>query len=516
MGGGIIMIVAIGIQDVFITGDPQITFFKVLYRRHTNFSIEPIEQKFNTNNIRFGQKVSCTVSRSGDLINKIYLVLDLPIIPPFIDKNSCNSLFKFAWVRKIGFALIKTVEIEIGGQLIDRQYGEWLYIWDELTNSRKFTGTDKMIGNVSELTSFTNGKGTYRLYIPLQFWFCKYPGLALPIAALQYNEVKINVEFQNQEKCYLIGPTQSIQTNNSVIHLQPGEWIQQKIGSQIAYGIFMSFDFATGIMYYIRATDQPFQGFDQSSVNNFSGVNLSEFSNQYIITGLCSGFQVQPTDNAKEQNIKPILPSLIEKMVFIRCVLDVEYIYLDTDERFRFINTAHEYLIEQVQLAGTKNIQDQIIQINLGLNHPCRALFWVAQLGTTTNINDTFNFTNSIVRDIDDDSLCGSNLITSSQIMLNSVDRFSIQPGTYFNWIQPHQYFSNDPEEGINVYSFGLAPELYQTSGTCNMSKMDITSLIIGIDPTIQIVSNSFVRIYGLSYNILRIINGIGGLLFSN
>jgi len=516
MPGGLIQIVAYGIQDVFLTADPQITFFKVLYRRYTNFSIEPVPQYFNTNTIQFGQKVSCTLSRTGDLVHKIYLVVDLPSIPPFISKNSCDSIFKFAWVRKIGFAMIKSAEIEIGGQLIDKQYSDWMYIWDELTNDHKYRGFDNMIGNIPELTKFTNGKSGYRLHIPLQFWFCRHVGLSLPIVALQYNEVKINIEIENQANCFLVGPTQCIEITNSVVHYQLGEWIQQKIGSRIAIGMFIDFDIATGKLYYIRASDNTFLGFNPSTVNNLSGVNLDNFNQQYGITGLCSNYTSYPKMNALEKNIRP--PVSFDVLPIPNMFLDVQYVYLDLEERFRFINTAHEYLIEQLQIGSIRPIQSKQFELQLSLNHPNRALFWIAQLGACININDRFNYTNSVVRDLTTDKLCGKNLVSNSKILLNSVPRFETQPGTYFNWIQPYQYFIVDPEEGVNVYSFGLNAITNQPAGTCNMSKMDFININVGIDPNglPYLGTKAQVKVYGLSYNILRVINGLGGVLFSN
>ncbi len=518
MGAGLIQLVAFGIQDIFITGDPQITFFKVLYRRHTNFSIEPVNQAFNTDRIRFGQTISCTLSRTGDLVNKIYLVIELPIISSFTGTNCVDPLTRFAWVRKIGYAIISKIEVEIGGQLIDRQYGSWLYIWNELTNSKKYTGFDKMIGDVSELTTFTNGKQGYTLMIPLQFWFCKYPSLSLPIVSLQYNEVKINVELNEQQNCYLVGPTQYIPIQSpSVVHFKQGEIIQQTLGSSTVYGIFMNYDITTGRLYYIRASDNPFLSFDPSTVSSTTGTNIDLVRQLYTIYGLCSGYSVLPSDSTIEQNIKITAPQLTG-LILPKCYLDVEYIYLDVEERFRFINTAHEYLIEQVQIGAIKNVQSKSVQINLSLNHPCRALFWVSQLGLCVNIKDTFNYTNSVVRNLTTDTLCGKNLVQSGQLILNSVPRFTAQSGLYFNWIHPYQYFQTNPEEGVNVYNFGLGPGQYQPAGTCNMSKMDFISLALTFDSNAIANggSRSNIIIYGLTYNILRIINGLGGLLFSN
>ena len=198
MGGGLMQLVAYGAQDIYLTGNPQITFFKVVYRRHTNFSLESIEQTFS-GTVDFGRKVSCTVSRNGDLIHKVYLQVDLPAVDP--------TGGNFNWVENIGHVLIDEVTIEVGGQVIDKHYGEWLTIWNELTQtSEKSIGYDAMVGNVNALTGNAAAETTpaYTLYIPLQFWFCRNAGLALPLIALQYHEVKFNIAFKQLTQCYTL------------------------------------------------------------------------------------------------------------------------------------------------------------------------------------------------------------------------------------------------------------------------------------------------------------------------
>ena len=178
-------LVAVGTQDIYLSGNPQITFFKTVYRRHTNFSIESIEQTL-VGSINFGQRVTCVVSRNGDLMHQVYLQVKLPALD-----NSDSR-----WVNNIGHFLINEVSVEIGGQVIDRHYGDWLNIWSELTQTaEKAAGYDKMIGAQLE-----NSGGT--LYIPLQFWFCRNPGLALPLISLQYHEVKFNIHFRDAQDCY--------------------------------------------------------------------------------------------------------------------------------------------------------------------------------------------------------------------------------------------------------------------------------------------------------------------------
>ncbi len=187
-------IVAYGAQDLYLTGNPQVTFFKSIYRRYTNFAIESIQQTFN-GTVDFGKKVSTQISRNGDLIWKIYLEVTLPTL---------TSTGTAAWTRRVGEVMIDYVEIQIGGQTIDKHYGQFLTLWQELTQPAELADTyNVMIGNTSALTTEAASVTGGELYIPLQFWFCKSPGLALPLIALQYHEVVINVQFRPFSECYV-------------------------------------------------------------------------------------------------------------------------------------------------------------------------------------------------------------------------------------------------------------------------------------------------------------------------
>lgn len=186
-------LVAYGAQDVYLTGNPQITFFKAVYRRHTNFAMEAIEQTFN-GTVDFGRKVSATISRTGDLIYRMYLQVELPDL---------TSSVGAAWTRNIGHALIDECEVTIGGQRIDRQYGQWLQIWSELSGTAGLDDTyNTMIGNTTHLTTESASVSGRTLYIPLKFWFCNHVGLALPLIALQYHEVTVGIQFRPFSECY--------------------------------------------------------------------------------------------------------------------------------------------------------------------------------------------------------------------------------------------------------------------------------------------------------------------------
>jgi hypothetical protein len=124
MAGGLMQLVAYGAQDVYLTGNPQITFWKVTYRRHSNFAMESIEQTFN-GQADFGRRVQCTISRNGDLAYRTYLQVTLPEI-------SQNDAKYARWLDYPGEQMINMVEVEVGGQRIDCQYGDWMYIWNQL------------------------------------------------------------------------------------------------------------------------------------------------------------------------------------------------------------------------------------------------------------------------------------------------------------------------------------------------------------------------------------------------
>jgi len=153
-------LVAYGAQDVYLTGNPQITFWKVTYRRYTNFAIESIEQTFN-GQADFGRRVQCVISRNGDLAYRTYLQVTLPEINQRMGNsniyNAVNNGVYARWLDFPGEQLIAQVEVEIGGQRIDRQYGDWMHIWNQLTmTSEQQRGYFKMIGNTTQLTFITD------------------------------------------------------------------------------------------------------------------------------------------------------------------------------------------------------------------------------------------------------------------------------------------------------------------------------------------------------------------------
>jgi hypothetical protein len=432
MGGGLMQLVAYGAQDIYLTGNPQITFFKVVYRRHTNFSMESIQQTWNGGSNGTGNRCTATISRNGDLVHKLYFQIDTS------DSTEGSASAVFA-TSNPGAAWIENVSVEIGGQTIDKHYGSWLETWAELTEvnptgviagatnasdsevtaSAAPTGYfntlfQRMAGMGGVLKSAARSRGQLNtgryLYVPLQFWFCRNPGLALPLIALQYHEVKIIVE--------------------------------HKFGT--------------------------------------------------VFTG--------GTGSPDQQ-------------------LWADYIYLDTDERRRFAQVSHEYLIEQLQMqdAGTDSKT-----VDLNFNHPVKELVWTGEW-LTGSASQKYGTNTSLLNDTGGDG-------DTYLLKLNGHDRFAARPVTYFTQAQVHQYHSgpgglntqaynqdafpnaslaNNFDDSIAVYSFALKPEEHQPSGTCNFSRIDSAQLIRG-------GTGQKMRIYAVNYNVLRIMSGMGGLAYSN
>jgi len=425
MGGGLLQLVAYGAQDVYLTGNPQITFFKVVYRRHTNFAIEAIQQTFN-GNPGYGNTVNCQISRNGDLINRMYLQVDVPSATQGTD----------TYVNYLGLRLLKSVVIEIGGQQIDKHYSDWMYIWNELSlPTGKRYAYDKMVGaDSNDTTGSTNAATTTTLYVPLEFWFCRNVGLALPLIALQYHEVKVKIEFEQKSNC--------IVTN-------------------------------------LGAT---------------TGTTATNF------------------------------PDLKDMSLW------VDYIFLDTDERRRFAQLSHEYLIEQLQFTGTETLGTGSTRVKLNFNHPCKELVWVAKAkGTTARNARWYDYSDIDAQDgnavVPNEK--AKNPFVDAILQLNGNDRFAVRKGSYFNLVQPYQHHTNvSANPGINVYSFALKPEDHQPSGTLNMSRIDTATLMVTTVDKLQKnetrgnteanITYNGINIYAVNYNVLRILSGMGGLAYSN
>jgi len=531
MAGAIIQLVAYGVQDLYLTGDPQITFFKIIYRRHTNFSIESVIQNFSSP-ANFGEIVTCTLSRVGDLVGQIMLYVNIPPIPKFTDSFTCNGdpNKKIAWVRYLGYALIQEITFEIGGKLVDRHYGEWLYLWEQLSGHQD-NAIDKMTGNVPPMYDFTNGKNGYELYIPLKFWFCRHIGLALPLIAMASTDVKITVTFRNLNECIRVGPTHSIEVLDNVVPFSPGDYIEQTVNNQTIHGYFINFDYLLKKLYYIKIVDpnaikQQFTSLGtDTTVNGCNVINTPVVPSVITDDVLYAGntpYRIYNSINKSYCTPRPNATELVESVTlpyvpsFINSFLYVNYVYLDTDERLKFARSNHEYLIEQIQYNQELGIKSPNVKQNLNLDHPCKEHVWIAQLNSLVGpgtINDLFNYTDSVIR-YPDGRFYGNDLVNDATLQLNGRDRFGVRESEYFNLVEPYQCHHRGPTIGINMYSFCLNPEDHQPSGTCNMSKIDYITMLMHLSDVINPYDTCSIRSYTTNYNVLRIFFNVGGLAF--
>jgi len=394
MGGGLMQIVALGKQDVYLTGNPQFTYFKTIYRRHTNFATESIMVHWDSNTINpaLGSTLTATIPRQAELVNGIWLQVVLPY------KTGSSS----TWIDGVGNALIKRADIEIGGHLVDRHYGEWMNIWGELTTPQgKLAGYDKMVGNNTNLPANVE----QRLDIPLIFWFCRNPGLALPLVALQNTEVKLKIQLET-------------------------------------------------------------------------------------LDNLLTGTDTLPSPNGE-----------------LEMKLWVDYVFLDTDERRRFAQVSHEYLIEQLQVnnftvATAEAGSGKTKRCELWFDYPIKELNWVIHTPT----GELFDFNNSF------DTARFE--LDSRVIVPDRLPEYFLQIENYTHHQRVPRYDSitgsTTRKQKIYTYSFALNPENHQPSGSANFTRIDTAVLSIK-----NLTDTQTVAVYATNYNILRFMAGAANLSFA-
>ena len=457
MAGGLMQLVAYGAQDVYLTGQPKVTFFQAVYKRHTNFAMEIIQQTVNGSAASSG-RVSVTIARNGDLVGNMYLALT-PIQTAYTNLTSNNTVFDANWIAERAVA---AVELTIGGQRIDKHYQTWFRLYAEcfLGESDKIA-YGKMTTSSAQVTSAT---GVPVVYLPLLFFFNRNPGLYLPLIALQYHEVRLDFDLTS---------------------------------------------------YY----------------QSYFGTNA--------------------------------------------VAVWANYVYLDTEERRRFAQKGHEYLIEQVQHTGGDTVsssgENSSALIRLSFNHPVKELIWCYQnptISATTNLNAMWNFSTATanvnvtaspavpatitaysVGQLPHEVGCphlfsntygaalanvywieeGDRNVSTApyyevgplhqfKLVLNGQDRFKEQLGKFFNQYQPYLYHTGTPYPGVYVYSFALQPEEHQPTGTCNFSRIDNAQVAVWLKSA-SVATNAnynLQKMFAVNYNILRIQSGMGGLAFSN
>ena len=403
MGAGtLVELIARGKQDIYIIGNPQFSYFKSVYRRHTNFATEPIRQIF-TESPDFNKRMTCIIDKKGDLLSDLLLEVELPALSQYV-----------SWTNGIGNFMIDHIELQLGGETVDRISGDLMDLWMELTTQIGVKGA--LYNMVGKFVSYNKNTqtGAVKLLIPLPFWFCRSVERALPLISMQYTDVKVIVQFKAFDQCWFKNTTQSPDSTKSII----------------------------------------------------------------------------------KSNII------------------ANYIYLDVFERTKFAKQKNfEYLIEQFQESPSLQVPTGIINTNqpIFFNHPVKELFWTYRSSIATQNNDYYNYSN--VNNYGTPFQTIIEPFKECQLRFNGNDRFEMMPENYFRLYQPYRYHSSGTTQYIYNFCFAIDPENMQPSGTCNFSKIDSAVINFVCTPNIP---DGVINVYGTNYNILRIQNGMAGIMFTS
>ena len=518
MGGGLMQLVAYGAQDIYLTGNPQITFFKVVYRRHTNFSMELIRQTLNgTAGVSSTQ--SCTVSRNGDLIMDVW-----------ISENSVNS------IEGEIYEYIENVDLLIGGQLIDKHYGDWNAVWWNLTiPESKVNGTRNMFIGQSGSTDVGAINGSY-FYYPLNFWFCKNPGLALPIIALQYHEVEFKIKWgsssivSNPEVWinYVYLDTDERRRFAQVAHEYLIEQVQRDTFSGDQKLFDLKFNHPVKELIFVNDITTTSTGATASFAPIRCTANCTDKSK------LTSG-GVGPYNNADATKCTLVLNGhdrfQSKEMKYFKVCEPMKYhtrvpssgnrfIY---SKSFGFADILQAGSIIYTALKPVRILSFEIIftvvpntgvTLKLGANNGANDADLDAsydQLGATTGSITAVGKTTITLPD--DESIC---IAHGKHIILDGSADLSSGAGIITMELEEIPLLiagKNTQLSNIYCYSFALKPEEHQPSGTCNFSRIDVAQLIF--DDNVG-DSSTTLKIFAINYNILRIMSGMGGLAYSN
>ena len=507
MPGGIMQLIFQGAQDIYLSGNPTMTFFKTVYRRHTPFGTEYISLQFDpipTFTPTQMTKATCKIDRNADLLYDTYLTYDLPAI-------YTNNMIPFGWVEELGTRIIQEIVIRVDGNQIDIQRGDFMKIYSDIC----FNGTKKaqwlrciggesfMLNTGQNLSNDINTQNiainARRLYIPLLFWYCVNSGLAIPLIALQYNELYIDCTFSPLNELIRIG--------------------NPPVSPKQLFGDYQNSDFNISIRNYFLA-----RGFDQTNVFYYF------------------------TQNNWQSNTN----------------LLCNYIYLGDDERQMFAQTSHEYLITQVQFNLFQGLKAGPNYLETTFSHPVKEIIWVLTMDNLDQYNDWYNFSGlqyersfqywqsqlkyynlqyfnepllsyikenftSFVNSVKAQSVdkltpeqtqtyFGDyySIMETAQPVFNNNDRMEIEDHDFYQNLQIFKYHTGYSRNGIYVLSFALKPEDHQPSGTQNFSRLDYQEFRINIYNTYPIEQKFNCFMYAINYNVFRIVGGMGSTVFSN
>jgi hypothetical protein len=477
-----------------LSKNPEITFFKKVFVKHTNFSQETLPLYFSSNP-DFGKKLTINISKIGDLLSHITLKITLPSIPLSSHSSLPNTVKKFRWINKIAFGMIKNIDLEIGGILIDKHYGDWLNVYYEIFDSYD-THSNKLLGNLNEdLISYTEGKDKYNIYLPLKFFFNLESKLTLPLLSITSQSIKINIEFNNFKNCYLESPTNYFNIDSHICLFQKDEYICQTINNVKNIGRFVYFDIENKRVYYDKI-----KGNFQVPTNS---TNISNFN----IIGEISKFNLIPIPNSiiyKDENyfLNKNLPTIVDASML------VNYIFLDHTEKWNFKTNKQIYIVPLIGNVLDKTVTNPNTKYTVKLNHPNKMLLWRAVLQNNINLNDQFNYSTFPLTNKYD------NIIESTTIYINNNDINNIHNSEFYNYLQNYVNKFSDGKH-VSVYSFSVESDNLEPNGTMNFSKIQDLYLQLRLNKNVSYQNPVNVRLYGIQFNILEVENGICSLKYS-
>jgi hypothetical protein len=426
------------------------------------------------------------------------------------------------WLDCPGEQLIQHVEVEIGGQRIDRQYGDFMHLWNQLTmSSEQERGYNKMIGNTTQLTFTVDPSGDEidgpcdsagpaqvcaerralpetTLYVPLQFWFCRNPGLALPLIALQYHEVKINVELRKLDEC--LWATKG----NSMSGSLPTKAASKSLVAASLY-----------VDYVFLDTDERRR--------------MAQNPHEYLIEQLqfTGDESVGSSSNKIKLNFNHPCKELIwvvQKDEHVDYCASLKQNFslneLEGAQPFNYTD-AYDVLINNVDQFKNDGLMKSGTSLKSTVEGTSDDIYLFSEMPSDGSGNGPNNVSDAAAFVLKEESLglhCwGENPVVTAKLQLNGQDRFQEREGSYFDTVQPFQHHTRAPDSGINVYSFALRPEEHQPSGSCNFSRIDNATLqLVLSNNTVSGSQTAKVRVYATNYNVLRVMSGMGGLAYSN
>ena len=519
MGGGLMQLVAYGAQDIYLTGNPQITFFKVVYRRHTNFSMEAIQQTVNgSSTLAAASNTSgtVTVSRNGDLVGRMYVRCD---------QDTTNGIS--------GDQLIKDVTLEIGGQQIDKHTREWLQVWAELsTPDSKAAGYKYLSGGftnalVSGGLTAAGGTSQQSVMVPLQFYFCRNPGLALPLIALQYHEVKVKFTWGTGDEAsrdtsgatptcevwadYIYLDTEERRRFAQVSHEYLIEQLQyQEEATAATQKIKLNFNHPVKELVWTNTAEEFEAQKTKLTLNGHD--RFSEQHREYFqLRQPLDHHTAVPGYNIKEAEFPhPIRPRVIAYRDAGTATGTATSTLHNTVSATSGTTTTMSLLIGTGFIASTNasnyplvgDLIEVVVRDHSEIATGARRRNGVFQVTSVAAQTNGFNI--GLAIEDDNDAIATAFLVGSTDddmVSISIVGRLQ----------QPTSRCSQLDKE-VNVYSFALKPEEHQPSGTCNFSRIDTAHLQFSAASG----SKGAINVYAVNYNVLRVMSGMGGLAYSN